>query len=96
MGEMPCGFQGVDLLVHLHGPQLGGKGPPGAAGHDDAGHDRGHQAHHGNAHQIGHVNLGPEELQLDGADKGQDQPHQKTDEGDDGQGLDANGLQDQA
>ena len=53
-------------------------------------------AHHGNAHQIGHINLSAEQLQLDRADKRQDQPHQKADEGDDGYGLGATGLHNQA
>ena len=74
------GGEGVDLLVHLHRAELRGEGGPGAAGHDDGGHQCAHLAGHGDAHQIGDVDLGTELRELDRADEGEDEPDQEGDE----------------
>ena len=83
-GRQAEGLEGIDFLIDLHGAQLGGKSPAGAARHDDTGHDGGHQAHHGNPHQIGHVDLGSEQEELNGPHEGQDKAHQETDQRNDG------------
>ena len=68
----PMVVKRVDLLGHLHGAELGGEGGAGAAGHDDGGHQRAHLARHGDADQVGDVDLGAELLELHGADEGED------------------------
>ena len=52
--------QCVDLLVHLHRAELRGEGRAGPAGHDDGGHQGAHLAGHGDADQIGDIDLGAE------------------------------------
>jgi hypothetical protein len=63
---------------------MGRKGRSGAPRHDDTGHHRPHLYGHGQAHQVGDVDLGAELLEVHGADEGQNCPDQEVDEADDG------------
>ena len=53
-----------------------------------SGHYCRHLSGHGNTDQVGNKNLRPEHGQLNRTHKSEDQAHQKTDEGDNGQGVD--------
>ena len=86
-GEMPEGLEGVDLLVDLHGAELGGERRAGAAGDDDPGHQRAHLAHHADGHQIGDEDLRPDQAELIGAQIGEDEADEKADHRDDEQGA---------
>ncbi len=78
-------LEGVDLLVDLHGAELGGEGGAGAAGDDDAGHQCADLAHHADGHQVGDEDLRADQLQLVGAEVGEDQADEEADHRDDGQ-----------
>ena len=81
------GGERLDLLVHLHGAELGGKAGAGAPGHDDAGHDRRQLAHRRDGDQVGDVDAGAELLELHGAHEGDDQADQEVDQRDDAQRI---------
>ena len=89
------GGERVDLLGHLHGAELRGERGAGAAGHDDAGHQRAHLVHDGDADQVGDVDLGAELLELDRADEGHDDADQEADQRDDRQRVGAGLLHEQ-
>jgi hypothetical protein len=61
------GADGVDLLVHHHGADLGGKGAARAAGDDDGRQQRAELAQEGDAEQIDGIDLGAELAELVGA-----------------------------
>ena len=73
--------QRIDLLVDLHRAQLGRKGRPRAPGEDDPRHHGAHLPRDGQPDQVGDIDLRPKFPQLHGADKRQDQAHQKANEG---------------
>ena len=81
------GGERVDLLGDLHGSEPGREGGAGAARHDDGCHHRAHLTHHGDADQIGDVDLPAELLELDRSDEGENDAHQEADQRDDRQGL---------
>jgi hypothetical protein len=85
----------VDLLVDLHGAELGGEGGPRPPGHDHGRHHGAHLARHPDPDQVGDVDLRPELPQLHGADVGEDHAHQEADQAHDGQRLRADFLQDE-
>ena len=78
-------LEGVDLLVDLHGAEPRGEGGAGAAGDDDAGHQRADLAHHADGDEVGDEDLRADHAQLVGAEIGEDQPDQEADHEDDGQ-----------
>ena len=69
-----------DTPRDLHGADLGGIGRAGAAGENDAGHERRHFTHHADADQVGDINAGAEQGQLHRAHVGEDGADQETDE----------------
>jgi hypothetical protein len=82
----------LDLLIDLHGAQSRGKGGAGAAGDDDAGHQRANLAHHADGDEVGDEDLGADHAQLVGTEIGENQPDQETDHRHDGQCLRAGFL----
>ena len=87
-GRDPKGLQCIDLFVHLHGAELSRITGAGTAGHDDPRHDGAHHPDHGYAHEVGHIDLGAEGLELDGTHEGEDQSYKHADEGNNGKSLD--------
>ncbi len=61
------GIQRVDLLVELHGADLGGEGAARAARDDDGGQEHPELAQHADGDEIDHEDLRAEALQLLGA-----------------------------
>jgi hypothetical protein len=78
--------QGVELLLHLHGGDLGGDGAARAARYQDGAHERRHLSHHGNPSQIRYIDGGAKLLELVGRLKGHGEAHQEGDEAHDAQG----------
>ena len=74
------GGQRVDLLVHLHGADLGGEGRAGAAGQHHRGQQRPELAQQADGDQIGHIQVGAEAAHRHQRLEGQDQPHQHADQ----------------
>jgi len=56
----------VDLLRHLHRPELGGERRARSAAHDDRRHQRGKLAGHRQSDEVGDEDVGAELLELDG------------------------------
>jgi hypothetical protein len=71
---------------------LRGEGGAGPARHEDPDDHRAHLAHHRDADEVGDVEVGAEQAQLDGADEGQDQADDQAEERDDRERLGAGGL----
>jgi hypothetical protein len=86
------GAHGIDLLVDLHGADLGREGRAGAPGHDDRRqHDR-HLAQDADPDQVHGEDLGSELLELIGALIGQHHADQERDQADDRHGVEARPL----
>jgi len=85
----PHGHQRIDLVVDDHGADLGGEGRSRAACHEDGRHDGPQLANHGDGHEVGHVEVGPELLELKRRHEGHDQPQQQADERHDGKSVGA-------
>ena len=84
----------VNLLGDLHAPQLGGERGAGAAGNDDARHQRSHLAQHAEPDQVRGVVARAEPLEHDDAEEGDDDADEQRDERHDGECARAVGLHD--
>ncbi len=79
----------VDLLVDLHGADLGGEGAARAAGDDDRGQEDAHLAQDADGDQVDGEDLGAEAAQLIGALIGQHETDEKGDQPHDRQRVEA-------
>ena len=89
------GRERVELLVHLHGADLGGECRPGARREQDRCHQRAELPEHRDAEEVGHEDLRAEALPRNDRREGQDQADQEPDEHHDGDGADAGPLGDE-
>jgi hypothetical protein len=88
----PHGGEGVHFLVDHHGADFGGEGRSRAPGHQDGGHDGSQFFDYGNGQQRGHVNIGPELLELERRHEGEDEAQEQADEAHNGQAVHAGPL----
>ena len=95
IGEMPIVVSASISSFTCIVPSWAAKAAPVRPGHDDGRHHGAHLPRHGDAHQVGDVDLGAELPELHGADEGQDQSDQKADQRDDGQRARAAVLDDE-
>ncbi len=84
-GIEPHGGEGVHFFVDHHGADFRGKGRSRPSGHQDGGHDGPQFLDNGDGQQCGHVDIGPELLELEGRHEGQDEAQQQADEPHNGQ-----------
>ena len=78
------GFQGVDLLGHLHRPQLGPDPRAHPARDEEADHEGAGLAHEGQGEGGGNQRLGPEALERGAGVHGEDDAHREAGGGDEG------------
>src|SRR6185312_767319 len=84
----PDRAHGVDLLVHLHGADLGGEGAARAAGDDDGGEQYAQLAEHADAYRLDREGLGAELPELLHTLIGDHHADQEAQHADDQQRLD--------
>ena len=92
-GIEPHGAQGVDLLAHLHGAELGRVGAARASRHHDRHDQHADLAQHQDADHVDHVLVGAELAEMEEALLGDDAADQEGDEQHDRHGLPADAVE---